>query len=91
MKQIVKKLKSTFDDLWLNIRKAMLTLKIDKIGVSKRSNQSFRFPHIKMMFQLLANMEIQSSRSHLQRPSYVVRISEREKSIQPCCFLILDI
>jgi hypothetical protein len=77
--------------LRLNIRKAMLTPKIDKTGMSRRSNQSFQFSHARPMFQLLADAEIQSNRSHLQWPSYVVRIHERGNSIQQCSFLLLDI
>jgi hypothetical protein len=77
--------------LQLNISKIMLTSKVDKIGFSGRSNQSFWFPHVKPMIQLLGGTEIQSSRTHLQRPSYVVRIGERGKSIQPRRFHLLDI
>jgi hypothetical protein len=64
--------------LRLNIRKAMLTPKVDKTEMSGRSNRSFRFLHIRPMFQLLADVAIQGSRSHLQRPSYVVGIGKRK-------------
>jgi hypothetical protein len=76
---------------WLNIRKEMLTPKIDQIGMSGKSNRSFRFLHVRPMFQLLANTEIQSSQSHLQMPNHIVRIGERGNSMQQRHFLLLDI
>jgi hypothetical protein len=47
-----KKLKPTFDEprLRLNIKNTMLTPKEDKTGLSRRSNRSFRFPHVRSMF-----------------------------------------
>jgi hypothetical protein len=54
-----KKSKPTFDEHSANIRKAMLTPKVDKTGLSKRSNRSFQFPHVRPMFQLLADAKIQ--------------------------------
>jgi hypothetical protein len=65
--------------LQLNKRKTMLTPKIDKTGVSRKSNWSFRFLHVRLMFQLLVSVEIQSSRSHLQKPTLVVRIGEKKE------------
>jgi hypothetical protein len=78
-------------NFWLNIRKTMLTPNIDKIRMSGRSNQSFWFPHARSMFQLLAGVEIQNNWSHLQRPSRIVRITERGNSMQQRHFLLLDI
>jgi hypothetical protein len=85
-----KKPKPTFDEPSAKHKKGNAP-KVDKTGMSRRSNQSFRFPYVRPMFQLLANVEIQSSQSHLQRPSYVDRISERGNSIHQHCFLLLDI
>jgi hypothetical protein len=77
--------------LRLNIRQATLTPKVDKTELSGRSNWRFWFPHVRPMIQLLADAETQSSRSHLQRPSYIVGISDKGNSIQQHRFLLLDI
>jgi hypothetical protein len=89
--QLLKSQSPRLMSLRLNIRKAMLTPKVDKTEMSRRSNRSFRFPHIRPMIQLLADAKIQSSQCHLQRPSYGVRIDERANSIQQRHFLLLDI
>jgi hypothetical protein len=82
MKPTIKKPKATFDELSTKYKKANAHTKNRKIGISGRSNWSFWFPHVNPMFQLLADAEIQSSQTHLQSPSRIVRIGERGRSIQ---------
>jgi hypothetical protein len=57
----IKKPSPHLMSLQLNIRKAMPTPKVDKTRMSGKSNRSFRFPHDRPMFHLLADVEIQSS------------------------------
>jgi hypothetical protein len=91
MKSTIRKLKSTFDKFLAKYKKDNAHTKIDKIRMSGRLNRSFRFPHASSQCFSCWPMWRFKAADSFSKPSRIVWVSESENSIQPCCFLLLDI